>query len=178
MSSPGADRFELELHKMQCGLNYRTTARKEGHVTGNVFLAGERKASRDLTPINIVDRPQRHPLPSPVARSMAKKSKPGRFTEAELELMKILWECGPSTVQGVVDHLPPGRPLAYTTVQTVLNVLHRKGSVRRKLRDRAYHYEAAVSRFDAASNALHDLVHKLFGASAISSGPRVSSRSC
>src|SRR5438874_7354889 len=88
---------------------------------------------------------------------MAKKVKPGRFTEAELELMNILWECGPSTVQGVVDHLPAGRPLAYTTVQTVLNVLHRKGSVRRKLRDRAYHYAAAVSRFDAASNALHDL---------------------
>ena len=97
---------------------------------------------------------------------MPKKVKPGRFTEAELELMNILWECGPSTVQGVVDHLAPGRRLAYTTVQTVLNVLHRKGGVRRKLRDRAYHYEAAVSRLDAASTALYDLVHKLFGGSA------------
>jgi BlaI family penicillinase repressor len=96
---------------------------------------------------------------------MANKAKPGRFTEAELELMNILWESGPSTVQGVVDHLPTDRPLAYTTVQTVLNVLHRKGGVRRKLRERAYHYEAAVSRFDAASTALHDLVDKLFGGS-------------
>ncbi|PYT78590.1 MAG: CopY family transcriptional regulator [Acidobacteria bacterium] len=97
---------------------------------------------------------------------MAKKAKPGRFTEAELELMNILWERGPSTVQGVVDYLPPGRPLAYTTVQTVLNVLHRKGSVRRKLRGRAYHYEPAVSRLDAASTALRDLTRKLFGGSA------------
>lgn len=97
---------------------------------------------------------------------MANKAKPGRFTEAELELMNILWESGPSTVQEVVLRLPPGRPLAYTTVQTVLNVLHRKGSVRRKLRDRAYHYEAVVSRFDAASTALRDLVGKLFGGSA------------
>jgi len=97
---------------------------------------------------------------------MPKRVKPGRFTEAELELMNILWECGPSTVQGVVDHLAPERRLAYTTVQTVLNVLHRKGGVRRKLPDRAYHYDAAVSRFDAASTALHDLVHKLFGGSA------------
>lgn len=96
---------------------------------------------------------------------MANKAKPGRFTEAELELMNILWESGPSTVQGVVDQLPAYRPLAYTTVQTVLNVLHRKGGVRRKLCERAYHYEAAVSRFDAASNALHDLVDKLFGGS-------------
>ena len=96
---------------------------------------------------------------------MANKAKPGRFTEAELELMNILWESGPSTVQGVVDHLPADRPLAYTTVQTVLNVLHRKGGVRRKLRERAYHYEAVVSRFDAASTALHDLVDNLFGGS-------------
>jgi len=96
---------------------------------------------------------------------MANKAKPGRFTEAELELMNILWESGPSTVQGVVDHLPADRPLAYTTVQTVLNVLHRKGGVRRKLRERAYHYEAAVSRFDAASTALRDLVDRLFGGS-------------
>jgi BlaI family transcriptional regulator, penicillinase repressor len=96
---------------------------------------------------------------------MANKAKPGRFTEAELELMNILWESGPSTVQGVVNHLPADRPLAYTTVQTVLNVLHRKGGVRRKLRERAYHYEAAVSHFDAASTALHDLVDNLFGGS-------------
>src|SRR6266566_4566876 len=94
---------------------------------------------------------------------MANKAKPGRFTEAELELMDILWDSGACTVQGIVDRLPPSRPLAYTTVQTVLNVLHRKGGVRRKLRDRAYHYEAAISRFDAASTALGDLVHKLFG---------------
>jgi BlaI family penicillinase repressor len=97
---------------------------------------------------------------------MAKKAKPGRFTEAELVLMDILWDHGPSTVQKVVEHLPSERPLAYTTVQTVLNVLHHKGSVRRKLRDRAYHYEAAVSRSDAASTALQDLVRKLFRGSA------------
>jgi predicted transcriptional regulator len=101
-----------------------------------------------------------------LVRGMANKAKPGRFTEAEVELMNILWDDGSSTVQMVVDRLPSDRPLAYTTVQTVLNVLHRKGSVRRKLRDRAYHYEAAVSRSDAASTALHDLVHKLFGGSA------------
>ena len=101
-----------------------------------------------------------------VVWAMANKAKPGRFTEAELELMDILWDSGACTVQGVIDRLPPSRPLAYTTVQTVLNVLHRKGGVRRKLRDRAYHYEAAISRFDAASTALGDLVHKLFGGSA------------
>src|SRR2546429_6807276 len=97
---------------------------------------------------------------------MANKAKPGRFTEAELELMDILWDSGACTVQGVIDRLPPSRPLAYTTVQTVLNVLHRKHSVRRKLRDRAYRYEAAVSRTHAASTALQDLVRRLFRGSA------------
>jgi predicted transcriptional regulator len=97
---------------------------------------------------------------------MASKAKPVRFTEAEIELMNILWDCGPATVQMVVDRLPSERPLAYTTVQTVLNVLHRKGGVRRKLRERAYHYEAAVSRSRAASTAIRDLVRKLFAGSA------------
>ena len=97
---------------------------------------------------------------------MGKKAKPGRFTEAELVLMDILWDHGPLTVQKVVEHLPSERPLAYTTVQTVLNVLHRKGGVRRKLRERTYHYEAAVSRAHAASTALQDLVCRLFRGSA------------
>ena len=77
-------------------------------------------------------------------------------------VMDILWDHGPSTVQMVVEHLPFDRPLTYTTVQTVLNVLHRKRSVRRKLRDRAYRYEAAVSRTRAASTALEDFVRRLF----------------
>jgi predicted transcriptional regulator len=113
-------------------------------------------------PINLVDNPSWFRYRA-VISSMANKAKPGRFTEAEVELMQILWESGPSTVQDVVKRLFPGRPLAYTTAQTVLNVLHRKGSVRRKLRDRAYCYEAVLSRFDAASTALRDLVHGLFG---------------
>lgn len=91
---------------------------------------------------------------------------PHRLTPAELELMNILWERGPSTVQAVVEHLPAGRTLAYTTVQTVLNTLHRKGRVRRVLRNRAYFYEAAVTRERAAGSALKDLVRNLFGGSA------------
>ncbi len=51
---------------------------------------------------------------------MANKAKPGRFTEAELELMDILWDSGACTVQGVIDRLPPSRPLAYTTAEQVV----------------------------------------------------------
>src|SRR5712671_6161649 len=87
------------------------------------------------------------------------------LTPAELELMNILWEDGPSTVQMVTARLAATRTLAYTTVQTVLNTLHRKGKVKRVLHSRAFFYEAAVTRERAAGQALKDMVSKLFGGS-------------
>jgi predicted transcriptional regulator len=79
--------------------------------------------------------------------------------------MNILWANGRSTVQAVVDRLPQGRELAYTTVQTMLNTLHRKGHVKRTLSGRAYEYESAVSHKRAAGHALKDMVRNLFGGS-------------
>jgi predicted transcriptional regulator len=76
--------------------------------------------------------------------------------------MNTLWEQGPSTVQMVTDRLAPTRTLAYTTVQTVLNTLHRKGKVKRVLNGRAFFYEPAVTRKRAAGQALKDMVSKLF----------------
>ena len=80
--------------------------------------------------------------------------------------MKVLWETGPAAVQTVQEHLAPERKLAYNTVQTMLNVLHRKGKVRRELQGRAYVYEPVVSRAQAAGQAVGDLVSRMFGGSA------------
>jgi predicted transcriptional regulator len=55
--------------------------------------------------------------------------------------------------------------LAYTTVQTMLNILVRKGQLRRKLRGRAYEYSAVVSEERASSHALRDMVDRMFGGS-------------
>ena len=88
------------------------------------------------------------------------------LTPLELEIMKVLWETGPAAVQTVQEHLAPGRKLAYNTVQTMLNVLHRKGKVRRELQGRAYVYEPVVSRAQAAGQAVGDLVSRMFGGSA------------
>jgi predicted transcriptional regulator len=88
------------------------------------------------------------------------------LTPLELEIMKVLWEAGPSAVQTVQEHLAPERTLAYNTVQTMLNVLHRKGKVRRELQGRAYVYEPVVSRAQAAGQAVGDLVSRMFGGSA------------
>ena len=87
-----------------------------------------------------------------------------QLTPMELEIMNVLWETGAANVQTVQQQLD--RPLAYTTVQTVLNILLRKGRVKRTLRDRAYFYKPAVSRGRVGRETLSDLVDRLFGGSA------------
>lgn len=86
-----------------------------------------------------------------------------RLTPLELEIMKVLWETGAANVQTVQQRLE--RELAYTTVQTMLNILHRKGKVKRALKDRAYFYRPAVSRSQVVKQAVNDLVEHLFGGS-------------
>jgi predicted transcriptional regulator len=77
--------------------------------------------------------------------------------------MKVLWENGASTVQVVQERL--GESLAYTTVQTMLNVLQRKGRVRRRLLGKAYEYRAVLSRDRALRDAARDLLDRMFGGS-------------
>jgi predicted transcriptional regulator len=92
------------------------------------------------------------------------KQRGERLTPLELEIMNILWETGPANVHVVQQQLE--RDLAYTTVQTMLNILHRKGRVKRKLKNRAYIYEPTVTRTQFISRHLGDLVDRLFGGSA------------
>jgi predicted transcriptional regulator len=85
------------------------------------------------------------------------------LTPLELEVMKVLWEQGPSSVQEAQAGIQAVRPLAFNTVQTVLTILHRKGKVKRTLRGRAYVYRPAVSREAAEGHAVRDLVKRVFG---------------
>lgn len=88
----------------------------------------------------------------------------GRLTPLELEIMNVLWNAGPSTVHAVQER--HGGGLAYTTVQTMLNILVRKRKAKRTLVDRAYRYRAVVSRHRALARAVDDLLQRLFGGSA------------
>jgi BlaI family penicillinase repressor len=92
---------------------------------------------------------------------MSRPPSPG-LTPLELEIMKVLWREGPASVQAVQEQLGPRRKLAYNTVQTMLNVLCRKGRVRRRRHDRAYHYAATFTRLQAIRETLGDLVQRLF----------------
>jgi BlaI family transcriptional regulator, penicillinase repressor len=94
-----------------------------------------------------------------------RKSLEQGLTPLELEIMNVLWETGPANVQRVQATIK-GRELAYTTVQTMLNVLHRKGKVKRQLKDRAYLYRPVVSRQSAVTQAVGDMLDRFFGGSA------------
>ena len=84
------------------------------------------------------------------------------LTPLERRIMRVLWEDGAGNVQKVLQGLEGEPQLAYTTIQTTLNVLHRKGRVKRKLVGRAYEYSATVSQEAADSHAIKDVLRKVF----------------
>jgi predicted transcriptional regulator len=85
------------------------------------------------------------------------------LTRLELQMMQAIWRLGPSNVGAVQADLE--QQLAYTTVQTMLNILHRKGRLKRRLRGRAYEYSATVTEAKASRHAVRDLVDRMFGGS-------------
>ncbi len=85
------------------------------------------------------------------------------FTPLELRIMQVIWQHGPGTVAEVQAQLRP--ELAYTTVQTMLNILARKKKLKRVLQGRAFLYRAAVTEERALGHAVRDLVDRMFGGS-------------
>jgi len=85
------------------------------------------------------------------------------LTRLELKIMQVIWRLGASTVGDVQNELE--LPLAYTTVQTMLNILERKGKLERELQGRAYVYRAKVSEERAVGQSLRDMIDRMFGGS-------------
>jgi len=85
------------------------------------------------------------------------------LTRLELKIMQAIWRRGASTVSDVQNELEPA--LAYTTVQTMLNILERKGKLERELQGRAYVYRAKVSEEKAVGQSLRDMIERMFGGS-------------
>jgi BlaI family transcriptional regulator, penicillinase repressor len=89
-------------------------------------------------------------------------TKSATLTEAELRLMDVLWQQGPSTVQQVLEALPGKSPLAYNSVLTTIRILEKKGYVRHIKDGRAYIYRALVDREEASRSEIRHLAHRFF----------------
>jgi len=88
-----------------------------------------------------------------------------RPTDAELAILRILWERGPSTVRQVHDILGQERTAAYTTALKLLQIMTEKGLVERDERDRTHIYRARLSQETTQRQLVRDLVDRAFGGS-------------
>lgn len=88
-----------------------------------------------------------------------------RPTDAELAILRILWERGPSTVRQVHDILANERQAAYTTALKLLQIMTEKGLVERDERDRTHIYRARLSEETTQRQLVRDLLDRAFGGS-------------
>ncbi|HMF61412.1 MAG TPA: BlaI/MecI/CopY family transcriptional regulator [Vicinamibacterales bacterium] len=93
-------------------------------------------------------------------------SKPPRPTDAELAILRILWDRGASTVRQVHEMLSRERPSAYTTALKMLQIMTEKGLVRRDDRDRTHIYQSKLTEEQTQRQLVRDLVDRAFAGSA------------
>ena len=86
-------------------------------------------------------------------------------TDAELEILRVLWARGPSTVREVQEALSERREVGYTTALKLLQIMHEKGLVRRDESARTHVYEAAVAQESTQNALVGDLMDRAFGGS-------------
>ncbi len=95
---------------------------------------------------------------------MAKSNTP---SEAELLLLQVLWEHPDITVHEVHERSSAGRELAYTTVLTQLQRMHKKGLVGRSKSGKQHLYRAAIERDSVEDKLLQRLANGIFGGSSV-----------
>jgi predicted transcriptional regulator len=89
-----------------------------------------------------------------------------KLTDAELEIMHVVWELSGGTVRQVHERLNQQRPLAYTTVMTMMKILEDKGHLTRHKQGRAYRYEPVRPKSQVISGMIDDFVGRVFEGSA------------
>ena len=96
---------------------------------------------------------------------MAKRELP-KPTDAELAILRVLWERGPSTVRQIHEVLQGEKDLGYTSVLKLLQVMTEKGLVTRDERERSHVYQVAQSEERTQAHLVGDLLDRAFGGSA------------
>lgn len=87
-------------------------------------------------------------------------------TPAELEILQVIWDRGPSTVREVMNVLNEHKPRAYTSIMSLMSVMAEKGQLKQKPKGRAFVYSAKVSRARTQSRMVRDLLCRVFDGSA------------
>jgi BlaI family transcriptional regulator, penicillinase repressor len=91
---------------------------------------------------------------------------PLKPTASELEILRVLWARGPSTVREVHDSLSEKKDLGYTTVLKLLQIMTTKGTVRRNETQRAHVYEACLPAEQTKRQIAGDMLQRVFEGSA------------
>src|SRR5712664_3230289 len=101
-----------------------------------------------------------------LVKSSYMANEPRRPTDAELEILTVLWSIGPATVREVHDVISQRRPAQYSTVLKFMQIMAEKGLVRRDEKQRAHIYEAARTREWTQQQLAGDLLERAFSGSA------------
>jgi predicted transcriptional regulator len=88
------------------------------------------------------------------------------LTPQELEIMKVVWRAETATVREVYEALRARRRIAYTTVLTMMNVLERKGHLRKRAEGRTFRYQPARPRAQVMKAMVREFLDRVFGGSA------------
>src|SRR5262245_15522632 len=94
------------------------------------------------------------------------ETSPQKPTAAELQILQVLWDRGPSTVREVHEALQAEKPLGYTTVLKLMQIMTVKGLVRRDEAQRAHVYEAQQPAEKTKRQLASDVLHRVFDGSA------------
>jgi len=85
------------------------------------------------------------------------------LTEAELRIMKLLWNRGESVVSDLVAALPDGESLAYNSVLTTIRILEQKGYVHHRQEGRAFLYSPSIPEHEASKTEVRHIMQRFFG---------------
>lgn len=95
----------------------------------------------------------------------SKKSSKQRPTDAELEILRTLWDTGPATVRDVHAHLHPRGDTGYTSTLKFMQIMHQKGLLHRDASSRAHIYKPAIPKEAMQQQLVGDLLHRVFSGS-------------
>jgi BlaI family transcriptional regulator, penicillinase repressor len=88
-----------------------------------------------------------------------------RLGNVQLQIMQVLWRRGPATAREITDALAERKPIALSTVQTLLRQMEAKGAVAHESRDRVFVFRPLFEEPEVAGGVTHDLLDRVFNGS-------------